>query len=678
MPSHPNQPQLFCPMLLRIVRPRTKHSITLALILICLGLFYFGTSATAPPLESPIQPFKLNQKRREYKNGIYDTWNEVSKSNPTLDSTCDNYLKALLSRRPRRELPDFEKVLSTKFPLLLYQKRKWIAEEKKHYRRRLKSQGIRLDERHTEELEQLYYQRLQQLSFFEEGFIEDMNHLRVFGKCLMDSQCSILNGEMTSSKIVAQLFPWLLGQMPSVNRKLATPSPKNIIAQVRDSLKGRGIVIPLLPGREKSVQILNTKSLIYILRAIGNDLPIDIVYVGEKYLNEESSTSILEAGKGEVNIALDSRNEYLQVNSLDKALLEMPSQLIRFVNVKPTIIDSVDINDNLLLVLSSIFNSFDEMMLISPTTIPVKKNLVDLFENVMYKEHGTLFFKHKALLDFKPQRAPPGAFDAKDLIKNYAGVNDLDKQFFGLEEPQFFDTMRIRDKGYTRLIDPSLMVINKSKTLSGLLISSSLPFYGVLGAAFDFSHEFNPELMWFGQELSGSVKMVNFNPEYAVAAGILTPPENIPAEIASQELCSSSWAQLGDDGHELVYVTSHQLENRVLPAFVSEIHDKYTVKPSNEDKKGNPVTHPKIDHNILAVQSVLVPVEFEEAQFNLKGLQTMSWKHLDTFGLARDFWCAYDVVGDAELQNRGTIIDYGNLVTSWYMFLLDTWVEVAK
>lgn len=655
--------------------PRLKNYAILALILTFLSLYYFLSPGADPSLRYPVKPFKLDQRRSTFQNAIYTSWTALPSHYASLDSTCENYLKRLLSYLPHRALPNFEQVLKTEFPLLLYQKKKWIAEEKKHYRRRLKAQGIRFDESHMEELEKLYYQLLHQLSSFEEGFVDDMNHLRVFGKCLMDSQCPILNKDVSFNAIVKQLLPWFLGRMPSVDRKLASASHKNVIALVRESLKGKGIVIPLLPQHEKSVQLRNTVSLIHILRAMGNKLPIEIVYVGENYINDEAARSIQAAGKDTVDFALDSRNKYLTTNSLDSSVLEMPTQDIRLINVKPTINEGVNISDSLMLALSSIFNSFEEMMVISAKTIPLMKDLLELFENSMYKEHGTLFFKHRALLDFKPHKSSQGSLEVKDLLNNYAVVNDFDKSFFDIHAPEVLHTQRVRYKGYTKLLDPSLMVINKSKTLPGLLISSALPFYGVLSAAYDFSDKLNAEFMWLGQEISGRVKMVNFNWHFAVAAGILTPPENVPTDFSSQELCSSSWAQLYDDRYTLVYTTSHQSDNRVLPAFMSELRTKYTVDGSKKGETGNSEVNPKIDQVMISIQSVLLPIEFEEPRFNMDGLKTMSWDHLDKFGSVGDYWCAYDVVGNVNLQNRGLVIDYGAPMSSWYMFLMDTWVQ---
>lgn len=657
-------------MIRRLVLPRPKRTAVLALLLICLGLFCFFL--TNPTYASPGEPFELSQKRSTFKNAIYASWTNSPSENTGLDPNCDRYLKKLSSYLPRRRLPSFEKVVTTKFPQLLYEKKKWIAEEKKHYRRRLQSKGIRFEESHINDLSNFYYQQLQQLSAFEEGFVEDLNHLRVFGKCLMDSQCSFLGKDASFNEIVRQLFPWFLGLMPSVDRKLAPAPPKNIIAQARETLKGRGIVIPLLPEKEKFLQLVNTEKLIRILRTMGSELPIEIIYVDEEFINEKSATSILAAAKDEINIALESRNEYLNANQLISSMLKMPSQEVRLVNVKPTINPALPINDNLMFALSSIFNSFEEAIVISPQTIPLMKDLQVLFENDGYKEHGTLFFKRKALLEFKPQKPPRGERDMNDLINNYARVNDFDKLFFGINAPDIQDTNVIRKKGYTKFLDPSLMVINKSKVLPGLLISSALPFYGVLSGAYDFSGQFNPELMWLGQEISGAVEKVHFNKRNAVAAGVLTPPENLPEDSPSQELCSSSWAQLYDDGYTLVYITSHQLDNLHLRPFLREVRTKFSV---TKDGKDQAVVHPMIEQNILAIQSVLVPHAIENPKFDLMGQLSMSWRRVDSFGLADDYWCAYDVVEGAHPQGRGTTIDYGSSLTSWYMFLVDTWVQ---
>lgn len=663
--------------MLRGVQPRLKKSVLLAFVL-ALSMLVFFTLNYVKPRDVLVKPVKLAQERNTFKNPIYDSWAKHTPLKSKL-SRCDDYLNRLEKLLPHRTLPGFEEVRKTVFTPLLYKKKRWIAEEKKHYRRRLRDKGIRLNDGHMKILEKLYYDELRKLSLFEKGFIHDLNHLRTFGNCLTDEKCTILSDDAHSKSLTGKLLPWFLGSMPTVDRKLAMASTKSLLAQLKETLKGKGIVIPLFPHQEKSVQLRNTKSLIYVLRALQNKLPIEITYVGEKFINKATEDSLRNAAKDPLDVVPHSQVEYANLNGIANTLFEWPAQNISFVNLDPTLVNSLQVSDSLMLVLSNIFNSFEEVMMISPRTIPLKENLESLFENDGYKQHGTLFFKERSLLEFKPQKPPAGYYDVKQLINRYAGVNDYDKQFFGLHVPETQHTSWVREKGFTRLADPSFMLLNKTKTLPGLLISSALPFYGVLKPKYDFSGELNPEIMWLGQELSGTVQKVNFNSKFAVAAGVITPFSNREVSGSSQELCSSSWAQLSDvDDYTLIYVTSHQLDNGVLPKFREDLEQKYVESGAGANKLDHTLVQNTVAKNLLFIQSVLQTIPLEEPYPNMAGEQTKAWRHLNTFGLAKDYWCAYDIVGSALLPNRGLIIDYGKKVTSRYRFLFDLWEYGSK
>ena len=160
-----------------------------------------------------------------------------------------------------------------------------------------------------------------------------------------------------------------------------------------------------------------------------------------------------------------------------------------------------------------------------------------------------------------------------------------DCKIFGLHERSGDSpSSRIFDHDFQLLQDPTVMVINKSKVLSGLLLSANLQLYPLLHGRFPVAkEEVNPEYFWLGQEIAGTNAKVNFNQPSAVVAGIQTPLQNRDFKLvtASHEMCSFSWAQLDpQDESQLMYVTSHQLENYYLGriTFRQDIALKYTSK----------------------------------------------------------------------------------------------------
>lgn len=657
-------------------------ALTLILVTLATFLVYLRHNWLYPETGETFDPIKA---RKQFANPVYQKWAATDRLQKSLQDNCVQYFNEFQAWT-KKDASSLQDLLQYQFSPLIYKKSRWIAEEKKHYRRKLRQQGITMDESHLQVLDQRFYEDCKVLHQFEKTFVENSASLRVFGRCYTERKFSF--DDSSCSHISSKLLPWLLGKLPSVeswesNVVKEDEARQCVVNLLEKKMKGRGIVIPLLPQTSSGNLVILAARLIQVLRATQNTLPIEIVYVEEGELSKQKKGMLVSAARSRLPKLPNSLKDYVEEYDI-QLHLDFPPQEIRFVNLRPSIAESVTVTDNLAWIFSMLFNSFEEMIVLSVHTIPLLENLQSLFDGEEYQQTGTFFFKQRSLLSFRPHKFPPGFFEVNTLVNEYGSPLGDDNKYFQLGRTESVSTKRVREKGFSKLLDPSMVVLNKRKTLGGLLLASSLPFYKFLLPKYDVT-SFNPDLLWLGIEMAAG--KVHFNRHHAAAPGVLTPPENTPMESTSKELCSSSWAQLHEDNDfTLIYVTSHQLENRVLPDFAPAVIDKVSIKSKEGDKKmgengdnskatDEQLAQQTLKKNLLYIKSVLQPAVIDQQVDIYKNNEPVSaWSHVEGFGSSNDFWCAYNVVGDVSRPVRGLVIDYNPKIIARTLFLVDMWL----
>lgn len=667
------------------VRLRLRSTVlTTVLVLLVFGVFYKQRSLRPP--STKVQHIDLIRARKSFTNPIYQKWATSDRLAKLLLENCILYFNEFQSGTS--DVPTFHDLLSYKFTPLIYKKSKWIAEEKKHYRRALRKKGIQLDDSHMDVLENRFNEEIMKLSQLELAFARNSASLRLFGKCYLTEATKL--DDRSCKQITSRLIPALLGKFPSIESWESNVVEDNaarqcVVASSKEKMKGKGIVIPLLPQQNAAKQTLLIARLIQVLRVSQNTLPIEIIYVEEGEINKERKDTLINAARALTLKLPASIKSYMEAYGI-LLTVELPQQDIRFVNLRPAISKDVPLSDSLAWILSTVFNSFEEMILLSAHTIPLLENLASLFDNEEYAKLGTFFFKHRSLLSYKPHKFPAGFFEVNNLVNDHGSPQSDDFKYFELSKPKQLGTNWVRELGFTKLLDPSMAVINKKKTLSGLLLASTLPFYNFLQPKYGFTGELNPEILWLGIEMAGG--NVHFNKNFAAIAGVLTPPQNTPPGMLSRELCSSSWAQIHEDGDvDMVYVTSNQLENKVLPSFASAVYDKLATTFKKEPVEGDKPHPDAIDDelvlqtvkkNLLFVDTALQPVAVEKPDAQDNDEPSSPWYHVEGFGSADDYWCAYDIIGSIELSTRGVLINYNEKIKTRLLFLLDVWLQTPQ
>lgn len=653
-----------------------KKPILITLLLLAVIAF---TRFERPGALQNVEHIEVTKRRSRYTNPVYSTWKP--KEQQSIEANCASYF-GYFDRIGR---PSLEEQAAFQHDGLLFKKTKWLREEGKLYRKETRRNHQPFDKHYELKLLEKFFEKSAAHSRLEEGFVADMAHMRAFGKCFLEDKHYASRETRLCDQVSPFLFPFLLGSLPRIDHNGKEPHPGSansedracFIKQLLRKGHGDGIVIPILPSPSRSQQIVRAIRLIKVLRATNNTLPIEITFMDNKDVRKDLKLDInLAARRADMKLP-ESFQQFLALNNGDS--LTLAEQNVRFVYLQRSI-DSrfYKSSDPLMMSLAPLFSSFERAIVLSTQTIPLFQDLSHVLQDSDVEQFGVKFFKSRAIYEQKLTKYPPGYFETNELVNGMADVNNNDTEFFGLRRARNVYSKRVRHESYTKLLDTSMFVIDKLKALPGLLISAALHYYPVINSKYDFLAG-NFEALWLGQELAGTLEYVPFNSHFAVSPGILTPPENVEVGIPSKELCSSSWAQLSDkDDINLLYVTTHQIENRVLPEFDNALKRKFLIKTNPSDPTDSTVDDSihtnKLKKNPLRLESYLRPVAVDERQFNRDGFVELPWNRKGLFGSLDDYWCAYDIVGSTELPLRGLVIDINEDQQVWYNSLIEIWL----
>lgn len=649
-----------------------KRLILISLLLLALIAFTRYDRPQAPQL---IEKLEVTSRRDRYVNPIYAKWKPRDQDH---ESNC----KAYFGYFDNLQRISLEQQAKFQHDGLLFKKTKWLREAGRIYRKETRRKHQKFEDNYEDLLMERFYEKAAQHSRFEEGFVNDMAHMRAFGKCFLEDNSYASKHAKGCEQVSSQLFPFLLGELPRIDYDGKKPKPASthdnecLPKQLMRKGDGDGIVIPILPNPSRSQQLVRAIRLIKVLRAVNNTLPIEIVLMDDIAVRKDLKLDIMLAAK-RADMKLPASFEKVMS---DEGITEvtLPAQEVRFVYLQRAVTEAFYKNsDALMMNLSPLFSSFERAIVLSTQTIPLTGDLSALLSDPDLKQFGVKFFKSRAVFEQRLSRYPGGYFETNDLINGMADVGTNETNLFGLKRARNTYTKRVKHESYPQLIDTSMFIVDKLKALPGLLISTALQYYPVISSKYDFL-ENNFESLWLGQELTGNIEYVPFNAHFASVAGILTPPENVQLGIPTKELCSSSWAQVSDkDDINLLYVTTHQIENRVLPEFDIALREKYLIKVSKDP------TDPEVDDTIhktflkknpLRLETVLRPVAVDTRQFNKEGFPELPWNRKGLFGSLDDYWCAYDILGSTNLPLRGLVTEIVEPKKTWYNVLIEIWL----
>ncbi|KAI5958828.1 hypothetical protein KGF57_002262 [Candida theae] len=620
-------------------KSRLKQILSICSLLALALVLYYHKRSFTPVEVKPSHKFDLIKSRNTFQNPVFAQLAVPTKAQRfmslPLQDKCDSYFKSA-------KLAEFDVNFWNSFQPdpHVYKRKKWIRDRTRSEKRKYKKTADWKEE-YDQQIALEFADIAREYSGLEERMFGEVGHMKVFGKCFASE---VVHGQGNCEKVQQKLYPWLTNRGPLVTTADGEVRSNEVEGCVTQSLvanKGQGIVIPT-----QSKLVENVCRLINSLIALENKLPIEIAYLS---LSDEERVKIVSAARNSTTF----------------------TQQVSFVDLKPTLqlkkfpfLESMD-GGVVLPVLSLMFNSFGEVILLTEQAIPLS-NLESLFQNIKYKSSGRFFFRSRPFLD--REKFTPGFHEITALLKHHLPPSSNEVKFFNMSAPDSsVATSRFFKHSFRNILDTSVIVMNKSKSLSGLLITVNLHFYNVLKLR--LTHKSMSDLIWIGQEVSG--QEITFNNNYPVIAGIYTPDQNLPRDAKNTyEICSSSFAQLSEtDDVSLLYITSDQLQNALEhPNSMKHIFEqKYVTKytelvanlfDANDPNKTemtrvnyNEVT--KLSRNPLLIEHIIKPPtltsivyvhhfeEPNESWVEQSGLVSERMRHE-----GKRYYCAYDTVGN--------------------------------
>ncbi|KAG7664375.1 uncharacterized protein J8A68_002116 [[Candida] subhashii] len=426
-------------------------------------------------------------------------------------------------------------------------------------------------------------------SIIEQHLIDHLAAVRIFNKCYIsnDDQTQIkqtnkfintqrkqiqypdgfshtelekLHAFDVDSVLESRVYPWLSFENPTYEHwtgdiyyhppDMTRPkhiqkrkySKSSFLKQFQNSCNGKGIVLTIPESH-----IDTTIRLISLLRALNNQLPIQIIYDN---LSKSGKQQLINAAREDFVVLPQSFKKVAKHFPSDYKTHGLPKQDIWFVNVANAI--HVNYRDKFQTwyskFLATLFNSFNEFILMDDDTV-LLQNPEYFFDIAGYKQSGAYFYKDRTGYDGRGK-------DQLDLFKKLS-PSLVDSVMFNM--PLITNhtlSLNTFKNGLYHLQESGVVVINRDTHFTALLMILQLNQIDylrdrVLG---------DKELFWLGFVIAGD-ESFEFNNNHAASIGLVTPhPEERHRPDGSShrsvEICSPHPGHIDNDNHTLAWINS--------------------------------------------------------------------------------------------------------------------------
>lgn len=441
----------------------------------------------------------------------------------------------------------------------------------------------------------------------------------------------------------------------------------NFLRNFKSSCQGKGIVLSIA---DKHVDY--TVSLIHLLRALNNKLPIQIVYFDN--LSDDTKTKIVTAAREDFSHLPQSYYKISHLfpsDYLDPSSKGLPKQEVWFVNTASVINERYKMKfggfANKLL--ATFFNSFNEMMVIDADTV-MMQNPKEYFELQGYKDTGTFFFRDRAVIQNR------ALLDGQFFKK--ISQSTIDSIMFDVPLLTDFTLRRDYFRGLLHTMESGMVLINRQLHFNSILMIVHMNFMHPLKR---LSYG-DKELYWLGFALAGD-ENYHFNKHGAAAIGQMTDPhERLRPDGSihnSKELCSPHPGHISEENnHTLLWINSgfrfcHQAP---MVNFAKEVTLGTRLKFLPQTIEAFKTFY----YSPLRIKTAIVPPQDPEIHHrrNIQDEPTHGW-FMDQHYCHKYLWCAYLAIGgkvneyeDNTLQ--GLVIEYSSKERAIFDYLGDIWI----
>lgn len=451
-----------------------------------------------------------------------------------------------------------------------------------------------------------------------------------------------------------------LGKVSKVNSKL-TNNKACFLNLFKNSLNGRGIVMSIGDSH-----VDDAIKLIYLLRALNNKYPIQIVYYDG--LSETSMQRIINVAREQISSlpkSFKDVKDYFPKDYLNPEDHGLIKQEVWFVSVRNAIHEHYRFKfqgySNKFL--ATFFNSFEEFILLDADTVLLQPP--SYFFNLMgYKEKGAYFYKDRIPLERRPKsdlqffkKISPSVLDTTMFNFPLLTASTLDSEFF---------------HGSGHFMESGLVVINRNLHYNSILMMLLL---NIMTPVTDRVWG-DKEIFWLGFAANGDEEF-QMNKYGAAAIGEVTTEilrsDGTPKK--TKEICASHPGHIsGEDGVTLVWFNSGF-------KFCGQA-DKVDYK--EEFKKGSRYRFlTSVDHmetfyrSKMTLKSAIVPPVSYTDHKNIEEEPETGW---GSGNLCNGYlWCAFYSVGGKTKEGndnflQGKYIEFDNKTISLFSYLGDIWM----
>lgn len=425
-----------------------------------------------------------------------------------------------------------------------------------------------------------FYKRVEQTKSAGQLMADTITTLRIYGQCFINDHGKYnkqIKGTGDNKKhfdsLTEKFFFYFNGRLPVFDNlngtKLTNAFPiyennkltqkyfefdganDNVIDFVHRHSNNRGIVISATTKYTRDIM-----KLIRVLRALNNELPIQIIYKGD--LNQRSQKYIYAAARAEVDDLLSKKMSSDLTNVLPELDLlkqykkygsTFPKQDIVFVNIQPTMSRQHKYffsgYTNKLLAL--LFTSFKEVLLFDADSVPLVKP-EEFFASGQYRKSGALFFKDRSLRDtndyvetnYFTSLMPLGG---QDTIDTKFGIPPVSPKT--LRNPYM--------TGWRHFQEAGVVAIDSYKHFLGILMTLPLALWNDPVKSSIWGDK---EMYWLGLSMAGD-ENYEFNPYHAASIGEINdnPDSKYYLGTAAKEVCSSHPGHVNEIG-KLLWINS--------------------------------------------------------------------------------------------------------------------------
>jgi len=217
---------------------------------------------------------------------------------------------------------------------------------------------------------------------------------------------------------------------------------------------------------------------------------------------------------------------------------------------------------------------------------------------------------------------------------------------------------------FRHVMEAGVVGIKRSTHFIGILTSIQLNFWTATNSRIWG----DKELFWLGQSIAGN-ENYEFNKYDVVAVGELTPMEDRPRNTIAHELCSTHPGHLsGDDDYTLLWINSGMRYCKV-DTWESDMDQEKFKKYFKNSKELE-----KYYKNPVKINAALIPPGGDRSKPNDKDEPAFPW--IMTPPCRGYLWCAYDILGaSTDPKDRGAYVEYDNITEYKNEYLGKLWLN---